>query len=342
MSQIMVFEPDEIAATGLKKAFADDTEVRLVFISDLKEAIETLNGNPADKSTYSELQAGTDAARKEFQTAANAESSAKSSHDNAAEISERLQNEKAEIKDPATETKDLESEITARLGELKNLREAMLSATRLKAEKEKAFIALDAQAELAKARIPTPEDQIYGVFLIASQFILPNAKAWLESFRKQLLPEPNSGIRIVILGFDAAEKTAKKYLIPGISDYMIKPIDELLARQNLKSLTLGENKAKREVYSLKIKDPVDLIFEYELEGLSENSFVISSKNKFEVNEFRAFNCEHFLRKNQISVLGKCLNSTEKPEGGFTSEFWFVGMDTHLAFQIKNLLKAARV
>lgn len=342
MAQIMVFEPDEIAATALKKAFADDTEARLVFISDFKEAIEILNGNPAFKAVYRDLQASVDAAKKELQAAAATESGAKNSHDNLAEFIEKLRTEKEAIKEDANDIKELEGEITLRLAELKNLREALLASTKLKDEKEKIFNAKETEADSAKARVPSPEDQRYGVLLISSQFILPKTQEWFESFRKSLLPEPNSTIRVVILGFDAAEKTAKKFLVPGISDYMIKPVDELLARQNLKSLALGENNAKREVYSLQIKEPVDLIFEYELEGLSELSFVIKSKEKFEVNEFRAFNCELFLRKNQISVLGKCLSSKEKPEGGFVSEFWFVGMDTHLAFQIKNVLKAARV
>ncbi len=342
MAQIMIYEPDEIAATALKKAFADDTEVRLVFISDFKKAIEILNGNPAFKAIYQDLQASADAARKEFLAAAASDSGAKNSHDNVMEILEKLRSEQEEIKDSGSDKKELEGEISNRLADLKNFQEALLAATKLKVEKEKIFKAKEAEADLAKAQVPSPEDQRYGVLLISSQFILPKAQEWLDSFRKALLPEPNSTIRVVILGFDAAEKTAKKFLIPGISDYMIKPVDELLARQNLKSLTLGENNAKREVYSLQIKQPVDLIFEYELEGLSEFSFVIKSKDKFEINEFRAFNCEFFLRKNQNSVLGKCLSSNEKPEGGFASEFWFVGMDTHLAFQIKNVLKAARV
>ena len=342
MAQIMVFEPDEIAATALKKAFAEDTEVRLVFISDFKKAIEILNGNPAFKATYRDLQASADAAKKEFLAAAASESGAKNSHDNMREILEKLQSDQEATKDPAIDKKELEGEISNRIAELKNFRDALFVATKLKAEKEKIFNAKEAEADLAKSKVPLPEDQRYGVLLISSQFILPKAQEWLESFRKSLLPEPNCTIRVVILGFDAAEKTVKKFLIPGISDYMIKPVDELLARQNLKFLALGENNAKREVYSLQIKQPVDLIFEYELEGLSEFSFVLKSKDKFEVNEFRAFNCELFLRKNQISVLGKCLSSNEKPEGGFASEFWFVGMDTHLAFQVKNVLKAARV
>lgn len=342
MSQIMVFEPDEISATALKKAFADETEVRLVFISDFKEAIEILNGNPTYKAIYRDLQAGADAAKKEFLAAAASESGAKNSHDNVMEILEKLRSEHAAIKDPAIDKKELEGEISNRVADLKNFHEALLAATKLKAEKEKIFNAKEAEADTAKANVPPPEDQGYGMLLISSQFVLPKAQEWIDNFRKSLLPEPNSTIRVVILGFDSAEKTAKKFLIPGISDYMIKPVDELLARQNLKSLALGENNAKREVYSLQIQQPVDLIFEYELEGLSEFSFVIKSKDKFEVNEFRAFNCELFLRKNQISVLGKCLSSTEKPEGGFVSEFWFVGMDTHLAFQIKSVLKAARV
>ena len=342
MAQIMVFEPDEIVGTALKKAFAEDTEVRLIFISDFKKAIEILNGNPADKVIYKGLKSSADAAKKELQAAAATESGAKNSHDNAMEIIEKLRSEKKETKDPAVDKKELELEISGRLEELKNLRETLVAAAKLKTEKENVFISKEAEADSAKAKIPSPEDQRYGTLLISSQFILPKAQEWLESFRKALLPEPNSAIRIVILGFDAAEKTVKKFLIPGISDYMIKPVDELLARQNLKFLALGEKNSKREVYSLQIKQPVDLIFEYELEGLSEFSFVIKSKDKFEVNEFRAFNCELFLRKNQMSVLGKCLSSNEKPEGGFASEFWFVGMDTHLAFQIRNVLKAARV
>lgn len=342
MAQILVFEPDKIVTTALKKAFADDSEARLIFISDFKDAIEILNGNPAYKAIYRDLQGGADAARKEFQAAAASEIGAKTSHDNAAEILEKVRSEQANTKEPVVDKKELDSEINARVADLKNLREALLNATKLKAEKEKIFNAKEAEADLAKAKIPSPEDQQYGVLLISSQFILPNAQGWLESFRKSLLPEPNGAIRIVILGFDAAEKAAKKFLIPGISDYMIKPVDDLLARQNLKSLALGENKAKREVYSLQIKEPVDLIFECQLEGLSEFSFVIGSKDKFEVNEFRAFNCELFLRKNQISVLGKCLSSIENPAGGFSSEFWFVGMDAHLAAQIRNVIKAARV
>ncbi len=342
MAQIMVFEPDEIAATALNKAFADDTEVKLVFISDFKAANEILNGNPVFKAAYQELQAGADAAKKELLAAAASESGAKNSHDNLKEILENLQSELEATKKSEVEKKDLESELSGRLVELKNLREVLFAATKLKAEKERIFNTKEAEADLAKAKIPSQEDQRYGVLLISSQFILPKVQEWLEGFRKSLLPEPNSAIRVVILGFDAAEKTVKKFLIPGISDYMIKPVDELLARQNLKFLALGESNTKREVYSLQIKQPVDLIFEYELEGLSEFSFVIKSKDKFEINEFRAFNCELFLRKNQISVLGKCLSSTEIPEGGFVSEFWFVGMDTHLAFQIKNVLKAARV
>lgn len=342
MAQIMVFEPDEIATTALKKTFAGDTEVKLVFLTDMNDAMEMLNGNPIYKAKYEKLKAATDSARQEFQSAADAEVGAKGSYENAKEIIEKLKSEQESSKEPTPEKKELENEINVRTADLKNLGEVRLAATKLKAEKEKIFSTNEAEAEVANADIPGPADQVYGVLLIASQFAQPKAQVWLEQFRKSLSFEPNKMIRIVILGFDAAEKTVKKFLVPGISDYMIKPVDELLARQNLKFLALGANNAKREVYSLQIKEPVDLIFEYELEGLSEVSFVIKSNEKFEVNEFKVFSCELFLRKNQLSVLGKCLSSKDKPSGGFISEFWFVGMDTHLAFQIKTVLKAKHV
>ena len=112
-----------------------------------------------------------------------------------------------------------------------------------------------------------------------------------------------------------------------------------MARQNVKFLAL-DKKAKREVYSLQIKEPIDLVFEFEIEAVSEYSFSVISQEKFEVNAFRAFNSDLFLRKEQRSILGKCLSSIEKSGGGFSSEFWFVGMDNHLAFQIKSIIKNA--
>lgn len=357
MAQIMALETDEIAVIALKKIFAGDDEIKLIFNNNFNEAVEILNGNPADTEVFEKFKKIHEEAKKEFQEAAARETTAKITHDNAFEILEKYRNELDDLKNPdpkankSTQTEaapaelenqkqSLEKEIERLVLEVKKFKEVLFETSKIKLEKEKIAKDKEIIADVAKAKIPAPADQIYSVLLISSKFLLPNSAEWVGNFKKTIIFEPNQKIKIVVLGFEFDEKTIKKYLIPGISDYMIKPVDELLARQNLKFLALAENKAKREVYSLQINEPVDLIFEYELEGLSELSFVIASKDKFEINEFKVFNCNLFLRKSQQSVLGKCLSSSEKSGGGFTSEFWFVGMDTHLAFQIKNVIKNA--
>ncbi len=357
MEQIIVVEPDEIVALALKKAFAEDLEVKLIFKNDLKEIYELLNGSPTNKSVLQKLNSELAEIKKQFQLAAASDSAAKSAMENATEILGKHKSELEALKNPDPKLKKTEVETETpeniekqklelgveilRLEEsVKGLRDSLNITTKTKLEKERLLKETETSVDEAKLRVPPSEDQLYKVILISNKFLVPDAEAWIAGFRKAISFESNKEIKVVVLGFEFDEKTVKKFLISGISDYMIKPVDELLAKQNLKFLALGDSKAKREVYSLKINDPVDLIFEYDLKGLSEYSFVIESKESFTVNDFKAFNCDLFLRKGQKSVLGKCLSSKESGEGRYLSEFWFVGMDTHLSFQIKSVIKAA--
>lgn len=365
MRQVMVVEPDELAVTALNKIFKNDEEVRLTFAENLATAIELLNGNPKDQEFYEKCKTVSDEARAAFQEAAAKELSAKTIHDNADEILKKYQNEletltkpepsekqqplsKAEPPSTAAETSlesesqklVLEKQIEKLQKELITYKEALQVASRIKSENEKIMLTKQNITEETKTKIPAPSEQSYPVIMIANKLLLPNVKNWLEDFKKLVTLEINKEIKIIVLGFEFDEANIKKYLVPGISDYMIKPIDELLALQNIKFLALSDKKTKREVYSLQIKEPVDLVFEYELTALSEYSFAISSNEIFQINEFKAFNSDIFLRKGQRSVLGKCLNSAKQPDGKVISEFWFVGMDTHLAFQIKTVIKSA--
>lgn len=376
MAQIMVIEPDELVVSALEKIFRGDEEVKLTFGDDFASAMEILNGNPVFKDVYGKNKAVYDSAKEELLAATRNEVAAKTTWENAAELLEKYQanlesilkpdkDEKKSakpvpaaappaegnalqaegkpeepIKEIEEQKQNLIKEIARLVVEVKNLKEVLLAATKLKAEKEKVAQEKLDIAEEAKAKIPPANEEIYSVLVISSALLVPTVAKWVENFEKMLTFQPNKETKIIVLGFEFDEKSVKKYLNQRISDYMIKPVDELLARQNIKFLALTDKKPKREVYSLQIKEPVDLVYEYELESISEFSFLINSKYKFEVNEFRAFNCDLFLRKGQKSVLAKCLTSVEKTGGGFSSEFWFIGMDTHLSFQIKNVIKNA--
>lgn len=365
MAQIMVVEPDELVVNAIEKIFRGDEEVKITFEDDFASAMEILNGNPVFKDIYGKNKAVYDAAKEELLDATRKEVSAKTAWENSAELLEKYQTNLESIMKPDKDEKkstapvapatgkpeepikeieeqkqNLIKEIERLVTEVKKFKEVLLAATKLKAEKEKIALEKLGIAEEAKTKIPPANEEIYSVLVISSVLLVPTVAKWVENFEKILTFQPNKEIKIIVLGFEFDEKSVKKYLNKRISDYMIKPVDELLARQNIKFLALTDKKPKSEVYSLQIKEPVDLVYEYELESISESSFLINSQYKFEVNEFRAFNCELFLRKGQKSVLAKCLTSVDKPGGGFLSEFWFIGMDTHLAFQIKNVIKSA--
>ncbi len=377
MAQVMVVEPDELVVTSLEKAFKGDEEVKLNFAKDFASAMEILNGNPLFKDVYGKGKALYEAAKEEFLEATRKEVAAKTAAQSAQELLEKYENNIETITDgeadpkkaakapaapaaapvagaappveapPEVKTSEVDEqkqnlikEIARLTNELKSLKQVLMEATKVKSEKEK--IAQDKQviADLAKAKIPSEKEEIYNVLVISSALLLPSVTKWVENFEKTLTFQPNKEIKIIVLGFESDEKNVKKYLNQRISDYMIKPVDELLARQNVKFLALTDKKPKSEVYSLQIKEPVDVVYEYEIESIAESSFLINSTHKFVENEFRAFNCDLFLRKGQKSVLAKCLTSVEKTGGGFLSEFWFIGMDTHLSFQIKNVIKNA--
>lgn len=358
MAQVLIIEPDELAVTAFKKIFAGDDEIKLKFIENFLQAEEILNGNPQNKDVYEKHQRNYEEAQKEFHQAEDDELKAKTTSDNAADLVEKYEKQletlrkpdadaKKEIQSDAekeaqslqkTQIETIEKEIENLNVAMKGHKDALQAATKLKGEKEKIATEKIKIAEEAKARIPAAAEQIYNVLMVSNKLMLPTVALWLENFKTKITFEPNKEIKIIVLGFEYDEKSVKKYLVPRVSDYMIKPVDELLAKQNIKFLALTGKKAKREVYSLQVKEPVDLIFEYELEAISEVSFSIKSKEMFEINDFKVFESELFLRKNQRSVLAKCLNSKEQSGGGYLSEFWFVGMDTNLAFQIKNVIK----
>lgn len=359
MAQIMVVEPDELVVTSLKKIFRDDNEIKLTFVENFNSAVEILNGNPKYKDAYEKLKAAYEGVKTELLEATQKEVTAKTARENTADLLlkyktnlESLEKPEAAavpptevkptepVKEIEEQKQNLKKEIERLSLEVKNQQSALVAATKTKSEKEKITQEKLNIAEEAKKKIPAANDEVYSVLVISSVLLTPTVAKWVENFSKIMTFESNKAIKIVVLGFEFDEKSVKKYLDPRISDYMIKPIDELLARQNIKSLASSDKKTKSEVYSLQIKEPVDLIFQYELESMSEFSFVISSQEKFETNEFRVFNCDLFLRKGQKSVLAKCLSSSDKPGGGFLSEFWFSGMDTHLAFQIRNVIKNA--
>ena len=168
----------------------------------------------------------------------------------------------------------------------------------------------------------------------------PTPAKKVEEFLLAISFEANQKVPVVVTGSEAADASIKKYLVPGVFDYLVKPVDELLVRQNLKYLAAGKEEMEREVYSLKVNSPVDLIYEYEVVALGELSFTIRSKDKFEVGEFRMFSSDLFLRKLERRMNCRCVasNPVEGAEGVFTSEFWFVGVDPFFLHQLKTVME----
>jgi hypothetical protein len=359
VAQIMLIEPDELAVIALKKIFLGDGEVSLITVDDIKNGLELLNGSPEKKEVFEKLNSKAEAIKNELQIATSNALNAKTIYERASELLQKYEKQIENLNTPEAkdskittaplssgesepdhqeQKKNLESEIIRLRIEIQKQKDALQEASKVKEEKEKILTVQEKARDEAKAELPNEANLIYSVLMISCKLLTPTVNDWIENFKKSIFFDLNKDIKIIVLGFEADEKTVRKYLNPRVSDYMIKPIDELLARQNIKFLALKDNKAKREVYTLQIKETVDLVFEYELDSLSEVSFQIKSKEEFQINDFKVFNSELFLRKGQKSVLGKCISSKKSSDEIFLSEFFFVGVDSQLLFQILNVIK----
>lgn len=343
MAQILVLDPEPTLKVILDRIFADDDKFRLLYVSSLPVALEILNGNPAKKTAATAAKQEFDGAVAQLQGVAARVLENKEKMEFA--LREGLKLEK-QIQAVSAETAATPAVVEAKAewskyqASANEAKAAMAEAAQAEAKAQKQADEKRARSEELNKSVPAGADEKVGLFLIADSFLQPNPGDWLSGFKKSLTYEINSNVPIAVTGNKATEHLIRKYLIPGIFDYFVKPLDELLAKQNLKFLASEKKELEREVYALAIKSQVDLIYEFEIEAISEQSFSLYSTTPFEKDEFRMFSSELFLRKLERKILARCLQCTKvsETEERYLSEFWFVGVEPFFLHQIRGVIE----
>ena len=343
MAQILVLDTDPTLKLMLDRIFAADEKFRLLYVSTLPVALEILNGNPAKKTAAAVAKQELDSAVAQVQSVAARVLENKEKMEFALREGLKLEKQIQAASAEAAATPavvEAKAEWTKYQTDANQAKAAMTEAVQAEAKAQKQADDKRARSEELVKSVPAGADEVIGLCLIADSYLQPNPVEWLSGFKKSITYEPNCKVSVALTGNKATDQLIRKYLIPGIFDYFVKPLDELLAKQNLKFLASEKKELEREVYALAIKSQVDLIYEYEIEAISEQSFTVRSTVPFEKDQFRMFSSELFLRKLERKILARCLqcNKISETEEQYLSEFWFVGVEPFFLHQIRTVIE----
>lgn len=328
--KILLLDVDLAHNKKVESTLSQDPKTHVHTFARLEPMLEVLNGNPALELKQKEIE----------KSVSDAEAMSKKMAVALTEIKAKIDGKKMELDSlksnnaPADQINKVIEEISGFEGQYAKGDEV---------HKKTEFIVTTRKAELdnLKASSEKPEDKKADIILVDRAFLGNTPQQWMADFRNAVTSEGNKNVPLVVMGYNDDIDYIKKTLVPGISDYFVKPVDILMLKHNTTKISGGKLDSDQKVYELQTKSELKILRIGTVTKMSEFELDVQTDNAFQENEIVEFHADHFSGGEKGGrLLGRCLkceaDSTEK--GKYVSNFSFVGQSPHSMNEMRKWLK----
>jgi CheY-like chemotaxis protein len=319
MANIFIVDKDEISNKEIRVILREFENIKARFFSSFEDAKEMLSGEPSKRVGLKEVM--------QMAVAAKNLLAKKQADERNALIpeKEKIENKISTALEKLQEKKDLLASQMVALEEAEGQLK-LATATRQKAQK----IVDQKKADSKNANTELTKDIDYSchLLIVERSFLGDDPEVWVRDLRDEILIEENRHIPIVVVGHTTDQREFQKYLIKGISDYMIKPLDKLLLLRNFGLLSKETGVPDKQVYSIPVEEPVDVAFQYDIEEISEFMLTMRSPKKFKVDQYVTFYGDMFQTTVNNRLFARCTKCEEHmtEKGQYSVTVAFSGLD----------------
>lgn len=365
MVRIIVIDKDPKTKEQLREIFKGDENTRLDFFEQLKDALEILNGEPSKRealnkvttqvSGLKEAIANKEVSHKALKEKIQAETQVVKGLEDAKNTAESHFAEKSKAHQALAQTAGADAQAVAKSKIEKEQAEKLMAEKQkaLKAAAEK-FNAMEQEEKKLALEVATGKKQLEAAIpaleeaqkknapstdpvklvLLDTSFVNKPMNEWLLEFKNSITFEANKAVALAMLSHNDTFEFVRKFLVSGVQDFFLKPVSNLLLKQNVGVLT-GTN-AEKQVFSLKTSANVDLGVSLEIEEISEFDATLTTPGPVQVNSYVTLYGPMFSEQGKQGVFARCLKCDPHPtvSKAFQCRLSFVAMNASANKQLR--------
>lgn len=201
-----------------------------------------------------------------------------------------------------------------------------------------------AELEPIAKKVLSAEQKKCSVLLIDRAFLGNKPFDWVNDLRAKITLPENKEVPIAVMGYNSELEYIYSIMVPGISDYYIKPVDLLLMKHNTAKLSGKTMEAEDKVYEIQTKALVKVLQIAKVVKLSEFEMTAQVRSPFNPKELVELFADVFNMKKGERILAMCqkCDPDETEKGQFAAVFSFVGLSPHIMNEIRKWLKSQYV
>lgn len=295
------------------------------FVSQLEEALELLNANPAMESKKSQMEK------------AIADGTALLDRTN--ETIERTKQILTEKKNQMDALEDAEKKKLA-VADINSVESQQVQSEELKRKLEPAIAAKRNELDALLKTLTPAEEKKIDLFLVDRAFLGNTPALWIEALKKQITFQGNAEVPVVVMGYNENIDYIRQSLAGGYSDYIIKPADALLFKYKASKIS-GAKSEDEKIFELQTKTEIKILKSAMITKMSEFEVDVQTDAPFNEKEFVEFQADKFTGdKGGGRILGKCLKSEPdaSQKGIYSSTFSFVGLNAHSMVELRKWIR----
>lgn len=328
--KILILDADQGHNKRITQSLGSDPKTELIFFDQINSFVETLNGLPQFEKAKTELE----------KTIADTNVLLNKCKEN---LTALMTAKDAKAKEAAMPQSD--AAIGKKLlDEVKNFDAKIKTETETKAKLEEVVSKKTAELEPISKKVLNAEQKKCNVLLIDRAFLGNKPLEWLNDLKSKITLSENKDVPIVVMGYNSELEYIYSIMVPGVSDYFIKPVDLLLMKHNTAKLSGKTMDADEKVYEIQTKALVKVLQIAKVSKLSEFEMTTQVRAPFNPNELVELFADVFNMKKGERILAMCkkCDPDETEKGLFVAVFSFVGLSPHIMNEIRKWLKTQYV
>lgn len=309
--KIVVLDADQGHNKRVTQTLGGDPKTAIIFFERLEPFLEILNGSPLAEKKKQELE----------KMIADSNVLLAKANENIT----NLEKTKSEKKLPE-EIKPIEASISKEREVKSKLEEVVSVATK--------------QLEPILKSILKPEEKKCSVAIVDRAFLGNNPLVWVTEFRNKIQLAENKEIPLVVMGYNSEIEYIHSVVVPGVTDYFIKPVDLLLLKHNIAKISGKTMDAEDKVYEIQTKALVKVLQVAKVSKLSEFEMTAQVRSPFNPKELVELFADVFNMKKGERILAMCKKCEPDPndKSFYLAELSFVGLSPHIMNEIRKWLK----
>ncbi len=338
--KILVLDADQGHNKRVSQALGGDAKTEIFYFDQLEPFVEVLNGLPLAEKKKAELEkmlADSNTLITKATENLNQLEKTKLEKSQAAEALVKGSSGSPNQADAITQAKKITEEV-------KIIESTIAKEKEVKNKLEEVTAKKSQELDLVNKSVLKAEAKKCSIVLIDRSYMGNNPLVWVAEFRNKIQLTENKEVPLVVLGYNSELEYIHSVVVPGVSDYFIKPVDLLLLKHNTAKLSGKTMDADDKVYEIQTKALVKVLQVAKVSKLSEFEMTAHVRSPFNPKELVELFADVFNMKKGERILAMCKSCEPDPneKGFFTVLLSFVGLSPHIMNEIRKWLKTQYV